>query len=256
MTSVEKTHMLGLLQWYSLLRSADSRGGQTILEEGDEEDTEEEEGSAEDRGREMEVGPQLAVDDEQGGEARESGEDSLVSRRGAMEGGGVCGGEEEGGSTLVEEEEEEEEEEHAVNLKTPAFSLVFLARRRRRLVVRDDEGEEAEEEVDVMELALVFLDFSPEGLDNEDCGAARLLRFPILAISLLRDRGSEHGLRNGDLLSLSLQKTTAIEPPTTELPVPPPVPPGPMRSMPSFPEHTEAPVVLLTPSRTSTDTFD
>ncbi|KAF3845728.1 hypothetical protein F7725_002806 [Dissostichus mawsoni] len=229
MTSVEKTHMLGLLQWYSLLRSADSRGGQTILEEGDEEDTEEEEGSAEDRGREMEVGPQLAVDDEQGGEARESGEDSLVSRRGAMEGGGVCGGEEEGGSTLVEEEEEEEEEEH---------------------------GEEAEEEVDVMELALVFLDFSPEGLDNEDCGAARLLRFPILAISLLRDRGSEHGLRNGDLLSLSLQKTTAIEPPTTELPVPPPVPPGPMRSMPSFPEHTEAPVVLLTPSRTSTDTFD
>lgn len=126
-------------------------------------------------------------------------------------------------------------------------------------MARDDEGEDAEEEVDVMELGFVFLDFSPAGLVKDDGGAARLLRFPMLAKSLLRlprDSGSEQGLRNGDLLSLSLQKTTAIEPPTTEPPVPPPVPPGPRRSMPSFPEPTEAPVVLLTPSRTSTDTLD
>lgn len=147
----------------------------------------------------------------------------------------------------------------AANAAAPPFSLVFLARRRRRLVARDDEGEEAEEEVDVMELGFVFLDLSPAGLVKEDGGAARLLRFPILARSLLRlpsDSGSEQGLRNGDLLSLSLQNTTAIEPPTTEPPAPPPVPPGPRRSMPIFPEPTEAPVVLLTPSRTSTDTLD
>lgn len=127
------------------------------------------------------------------------------------------------------------------------------------MVARDDEEEEAEEEVDVMELGFVFLDFSPAGLVKDDGGAARLLRFPILVKSLLRlpsDSGSEQGLRNGDLLSLSLQKTTAIEPPTTEPPAPPPVPPDPRRSMPSFPEPTEAPVVLVTPSRTSTDTLD
>ena len=127
------------------------------------------------------------------------------------------------------------------------------------MVASDDEGEEADEEVDVMELGLAFLDFSPAGRVREDGGAARPLRFPMLLRSLLRlpsDSGSEQGLRNGDLLSLSLQKTTAIEPPTTEPPAPPPVPPGPRRSMPSFPEPTEAPVVLLTPSRTSTDTFD
>lgn len=147
----------------------------------------------------------------------------------------------------------------ATNPEAPPFSLVFLARRRRRLVAIDDEGEEAEEEVDVMELGLVFLDFRPAGLVKEDGGGARLLRLPIPAKSLLRlprDRGSEQGLRNGDLLSLSLQKTTAMEPPTTEPAAPPPVPPGPRRSMPNFPEPTEAPVVLLTPSRTSTDTLD
>lgn len=147
----------------------------------------------------------------------------------------------------------------AVNPAAPTFSLVFLAKRRRRLVARDDEGEEAEEEVDVIELGFVFLDFSPAGLVKEDGGAARLLRFPILDKSLLRllsDRGSEQGLRNGDRLSLSLQKTTAIEPPTTEPPALPPVLPDPSRSMPSFPEPTEAPVVLLTPSRTNTDTLD
>lgn len=147
----------------------------------------------------------------------------------------------------------------AVKPVAPPFSLVFLARRRRRFVARDDDGEEAEEEVDVIELGLVFFDFSPVGLVKEDGGAARLLRLPIPARSLPRlpsDSGSEQGLRNGDLLSLSRQKTTAIEPPTTEPPPPPPVPPGPRRSMPSFPEPTEAPVVLLTPSRTSTDTLD
>lgn len=127
------------------------------------------------------------------------------------------------------------------------------------MVARDEEGEEAEEEVDVMELGLVFGGFSPAGLVRAEGGAARLLRFPILARSLVRlpsDSGSEQGLRNGDLLSLSLQNTTAIEPPTTEPPVPPTAPPGPNRSMPSFPGPTEVPVVLLTPSRTSTDTFD
>lgn len=40
----------------------------------------------------------------------ESGEDSLVSLRGVVDGGGVCGGEEEGGRTLVEDDVEEEEE--------------------------------------------------------------------------------------------------------------------------------------------------
>lgn len=229
----------------------------------------------------------------------ESGEESLVSREGGTDGGGVCGGEEEGGRTLVEEEEEEEEQGAVTagqmcglttllpsptedltsreappqlsdmtvvwlpsttgNPEAPAFCLVFLARRRRRLVAKDEEGEEAEEEVDVMELGFVFLDFKAAGLFKEDGGPARLLRFPILDRSLprpVRDNGSEQGLRNGDLLSLSLQKTTAIEPPTTEPPGPPPVPPDPRRSMPSFPEPTEAPVVLLTPSRTSTDTLD
>lgn len=141
----------------------------------------------------------------------------------------------------------------------PPFSLVFFAMRRRCLVGRVEEGEEAEDEVDVMELGLAFLDFSPAVLAKDDGGAARLLRFPIAVTSLLRlprDSGSEHGLRKGDLLSLSLQNTTAIEPPTTELPAPVPAPPGPSRSIPSFPDPTEAPVVLLTPSRTSTDTLD
>lgn len=141
----------------------------------------------------------------------------------------------------------------------PLFSLVFLARRRRRFVATDDEGEEAEEEVDVMEPGFVFLDLSPAGPVKEDGGAARLFLFPMLVSSFPRtptDSGSEHGFRNGDLLSLSLQKTTAIEPPTTVPPAPPPVPTGPMRSIPSFPDPTEVPVVLLTPSRTNTDTLD
>lgn len=34
-----------------------------------------------------------------------------MSRKGAIEGGGVWGGEEEGGGTLADEDEEEEEEE-------------------------------------------------------------------------------------------------------------------------------------------------
>lgn len=146
----------------------------------------------------------------------------------------------------------------AVNAVAPLLSLAFLPRRRRRFVARDEDGEEAEEEVDVMELGLVFLAFSPAGLVKEDGGAARLLLFPRASSlpRLLRDSGSEQGLRKGDLLSLSLQKTTAMDPPTTELPDPPPALPGPNRSMGNFPELTEAPVVLLTPSRTSTDTLD
>lgn len=124
------------------------------------------------------------------------------------------------------------------------------------MVTRDDEGEEAEEEVEVMDPGLAFWDGSAAVLLREEGVAARLLRLPMELRSLPRlpsDSGSEHGLRNGDLLSLSLQKTTAIEPPTTELPVPPPVPPVPNKSMPSFPDE---PVVLLTPSRTSTETLD
>lgn len=147
----------------------------------------------------------------------------------------------------------------SVNPPARLLSLVFLAGRRRRLLAKDDEGEEVAEEVDVMELGLVFLDFSPVGLVKEAGGGATLLRFSILAKSLVRlpkDSGSEQGLRNGDLLSLSLQKTTAIDPPTTEPPAPPLAPPAPKRSMPSFPLPTDAPVVLLTPSRTRTDTFD
>lgn len=107
-----------------------------------------------------------------------------------------------------------------------------------------------------MDPGLAFCDGSAAALLREEGGAARLLRLPMELRSLPRppsDSGSEHGLRNGDLLSLSLQKTTAIEPPTTELPAPPPVPPVPNKSMPSFPEE---PVVLLTPSRTSTETLD
>lgn len=138
----------------------------------------------------------------------------------------------------------------------PTFSLVFFTTRRRRLVTRDEEGEEAEEEVDVMEPGLAFWDGSVAELFMEGGGAARLLRLPMELRSLPRppsDSGSEQGLRKGDLLSLSRQKTTAIEPPTTELPAPPPGPPDPNKSMPSFPEE---PVVLLTPSRTSTETLD
>lgn len=145
--------------------------------------------------------------------------------------------------------------------KPPAlsFSRVFFPSRRLRLVARDDEGDDAEEEVDVVELGLAFLDFSDVGLDKDEGGAARELRLSTLPMSLLRtvkDRGSAQGLRNGDLLSLSLRKTTAMDPPTTAPPEPPPGPPAPRSSIPSFPEPTELPVVLLTPSRTSTETLD
>lgn len=213
-----------------------------------------------------------------------------MSLRGAEEGGGVGGGEEEGGRTLVEEEEEEEEQgaepawpgcglgglhtsPEAAGVSdapaqasdaplsstfepAPPLSLVFRTNRRRRFVTRDEEGDEADEEVEVMEPGLAFWDVSAAGLLMDEGGAARLLLFPIELRSLPRppsERGSEHGLRNGDLLSLSRQKTTAMDPPTTELPVPPPAPPAPKRSIPSFPD---APVVLLTPSRTSTETLD
>lgn len=144
----------------------------------------------------------------------------------------------------------------------PFSPRVFLASRRLRLVARDDDGEDAEEEVEVVELGLAFLDFSVAtvGLaSEEEGGAARELRLPTFPRSLLRplsNRGSEQGLRNGDLLSLSLLKTTAMEPPTTGIPEPPTDPPAPRSSMPSFPEPTGPPVVLLTPSRTSTDTLD
>lgn len=107
-----------------------------------------------------------------------------------------------------------------------------------------------------MEPGLAFCEGSAAEVFIEEGGAARLLRLPMEPRSLPRppsDSGSEQGLRNGDLLSLSLQKTTAMEPPTTELAAPPPGPPVPNKSMPSFPEE---PVVLLTPSRTSTDTLD
>lgn len=127
----------------------------------------------------------------------------------------------------------------SVDPETPALTLVFLAGRRHRLAVSTKEEEEAEEEVDVMELGLVFLDLSPPaGLANDGRGAA----------SLAEASGSEQGFRNGDLLSLSLQKTTAMESPTTEDPG---GPAEPRRSRPGLP-----PVVLLTPSRTRTDTLD
>lgn len=143
----------------------------------------------------------------------------------------------------------------AVDPVASLFSLIFLPPQWRPLFAKEDKEEEAKEDVDVMELCFVFLGFNLTGLARED-GAASLFLFSMLAKSLLRllsDIGSEHGLRNGDLLSLSRQKTTAIEPPTTELPDPPLEPPGP-RSI--FPEPTEGPVVLLTPSRTKTETFD
>lgn len=145
-------------------------------------------------------------------------------------------------------------------LAKPFSPRIFFASLLLRLVARDSEGEDAEE--DVVELGLAFLDFSAAtvGLaSKEEGGTARERRFPTFPKSLLRplsNRGSEQGLRNGDLLSLSLLKTTAMEPPTTGTPEPPTGPPTPRSSMPSFPEPTEPPVVLLTPSRTSTDTLD
>lgn len=51
-----------------------------------------------------------------------------MSRKGAIEGGGVWGGEEEGGGTLAEEDEEEEEEEEQEGAGTawPVCGLTVL----------------------------------------------------------------------------------------------------------------------------------
>lgn len=136
------------------------------------------------------------------------------------------------------------------------FSLGFLPGLLLRFAASDDVGEEADEDVDVAELGLAFFDFSPPGLVEE--GGPRMLRcFPVLLKSLLlpgRAKVSEQGLRKGDRLSLSRRNTTAIDPPTTDGPEAPLTTPlGPRRSMPNFPGF---PVVLLTPSRTRTDTLD
>lgn len=209
-----------------------------------------------------------------------------MSRDGGKESGGVWGGEEDGGRTLVEEVEEEEEDdddegvgpsgveggleglgpatirgwrsgEASVQVEFPVpvlpsglstgapFSRGFFPGLRRRLVAEDDVGEDADDDVEVVELGLTFLDFV--------LAPKRAFRgLPVLFNSLARpDRGSssEQGLRNGDRLSLSRRNTTAIDPPTDG----PAGPTGPSRSRPSLPEF---PVVLLTPSRTSTDTLD
>lgn len=137
------------------------------------------------------------------------------------------------------------------------FSLGFFPGLLLRFAAKDDVGEEADEDVDVAELGLFFFDLSPPWLVKEE--GLRMLRcFPVLFGSLTlpgRGRVSEQGLRKGDRLSLSLRNTTAIDPPTTDDPEGPPTTPplGPRRSMPNFPEF---PVVLLTPSRTRTDTLD
>lgn len=147
----------------------------------------------------------------------------------------------------------------AINLKASPFSLFVLVARWRFLFPRDSEEEEAKEEVDVTEAGFVFLVFKLAGLVKGGGGAGSLCCFFMAGRSLVRppsDSGFKQGLRKGDLLSLSLQKTTAIEPPTTELPDPPVVPPDPKRSMLIFPEPSDAPVVLLTPSRNRTETLD
>lgn len=220
----------------------------------------------------------------------ESGLESRASRDASgRDRGGVCGGEEEGGSALVEEEEDEDDDEGvgagskaggleglgsdpppAGTFTSPPppgpavlLSRTFLPRRRRRLATEDEQGEEVEEEV--LEVGVIFLALRV-GLATLDgaktflccCWLPALLgSFP--APALLRvgsDSGSEHGFRNGERLSLSRRKTTAMEdeplPPTT-------VPLGPRRSTPNFPAAPGAPavpVVLLTPSRTRTDTLD
>lgn len=113
-------------------------------------------------------------------------------------------------------------------------------------------GEDADDDVEVVELGLTFFDLNPAGfVEGMDERVFRCL--PVLFKSLTlpgRESGSEQGFRNGDRLSLSRRKTTAIDPPTTDGPV---VPLDPSRSIPSLPEF---PVVLLTPSRTSTETLD
>lgn len=137
-----------------------------------------------------------------------------------------------------------------------SFSLSFFPGLLLRFATNEEVGEEADEDVDVAELGLAFFDFSP--LEFVDDGGPRMLRcFPVLLGSLPlpgRASVSEQGLRNGDRLSLSRRNTTAIDPPTTEGPEAPlTTPEGPRRSRPNFPEF---PVVLLTPSRTKTDTLD
>lgn len=139
------------------------------------------------------------------------------------------------------------------------FSRSFFPGRRRRLATEEEQGEEVEE--DVLEVGVAFFALRRVGLVTL-AGARTFLCFCWLALpgSLprdCRDSGSEHGFRNGERLSLSRRNTTAIEPPTTEE-EPPTAPPGPMWSTPSFPAAPGAavPVVLLTPSRTRTDTFD
>lgn len=132
------------------------------------------------------------------------------------------------------------------------FSLGFFPGLLLRFPANDVVGEEADEDVDVAELGLAFFDFSPPELVEEG-GRSMLRCFPVLLKSLLlpgRARVSEQGLRKGDRLSLSRRNTTAIDPPTTDGPE---APLGPRRSIPNFPEF---PVVLLTPSRTKTDTLD
>ena len=136
------------------------------------------------------------------------------------------------------------------------FSRGFFPGLRLRLAAEDDVGEDADDDVEVVELGLAFLDLSPAGLAEES--GARVLRCLLVLLRSLalpgKDSGSEQGFRNGDRLSLSRRNTTAIDPPTTEGPAAPPTtPPGPRRSIPSL---LEFPVVLLTPSRTSTDTLD
>lgn len=129
------------------------------------------------------------------------------------------------------------------------------------LVNKREEGEEAaEEEVEVVELGLTFFDLRTDACEGEADKCIRALVFWALPKSLFlaeSETGSELGLRKGDRLSLSLRKTTAIDPPTS---VPLLAPPWPGRSivLATTPNLLELipPVVLLTPSRTSTDTLD
>lgn len=218
-----------------------------------------------------------------------------MSLEGGRDNGGVWGGEDDGGSILVDEVEEDDDDDDegvgpesagggldglrptplrgCISTDGPVqpdpkilllapfpsgtstaipFSRSFFPGLRRLLANEDEVGEEADEEVDVVELGLTFFAFSPvELLEVSDPRELRCL--PVLLGSLFlfaRDSGSEQGLRKGDRLSLSRRNTTAIDPPTTEGPV---GPPGPRRSSPNL---LEFPVVLLTPSRTNTDTLD
>lgn len=220
----------------------------------------------------------------------ESGLESRASRdANGKDRGGVCGGEEEGGRALVEEEEEEDDDEgvgagsKAGGLEglgcdppgaftspppakaAPLLSRSFLPGRRRRLATEEEQGEEVEEEV--LEVGVTVLAFRRVGLATLD-GAKTFLCCCCWLPALLRslpppaplrdgsDSGSEHGFRNGERLSLSRRNTTAMEDeplPLTTAPL------GPRRSTPSFPAVPGAlvvPVVLLTPSRTRTDTLD